>query len=194
MDKITAVLQKWRVRLGHIFTLILLVFAAPDLETDLWILVGGTAVSVAGLGVRLAAAGCISKDETLSRLGPYAYVRNPLYVGSFLMYLGFCIACATPWITAAFLPFFFIVYYATIVREEAFLSEKFGGAYQAFMQEVPRFFPRATPAQRGGGWFSWNQAMANREYEGAVAAIIILGLLWAMAVFQFRPLTMLGVE
>ena len=186
MEKTTAILQKWRVRLGHLFTLVLFFFAQPKLERDIYALLIGTGVSLLGVAVRMAAAGCISKDETLSRRGPYAFTRNPLYVGSFLLYLGFCLACANLWVAIGFLPFFFIVYYATILREEAFLSSKFGEDYAAFMREVPRFFPRLTPAQRGGsGWFSWKQAMKNNEYEGALAGVIVLGILWVMAATGF---------
>lgn len=186
MEKTTAILQKWRVRLGHLFTLVLLFFAHPRHERDLYVLLIGTGVSMLGVAVRMAAAGCISKDQTLSRRGPYAFTRNPLYVGSFLLYLGFCIASANVWITIGFLPFFFIIYYATIFREEAFLTSKFGEDYAAFMREVPRFFPRLTPARRGGpGWFSWQQAMKNHEYEGALAGVIVLGILWVMAAAGF---------
>jgi protein-S-isoprenylcysteine O-methyltransferase Ste14 len=186
MEQITAILQKWRVRLGHIFTLVLFFFAHPKLERDLYALLIGAGVSLAGVAVRMAAAGCISKDETLSRRGPYAFTRNPLYVGSFLLYLGFCIAGANVWITAGFLPFFFIIYYATIFREEAFLSAKFGEDYAAFVRETPRFLPRLTHAKRGGpGWFSWGQAMKNHEYEGALAGVIVLGILWMMAAAGF---------
>ena len=184
MDNLTGTLQKWRVRLGHVFSLAILFFATP---TALLAAIG-TVVTLLGLALRLAAAGCIQKDQVLSRHGPYAYTRNPLYVGSFFMVLGFCVAASNVWVAAAFFPFFFSIYYATIYREEQFLKGKFGEEYAAFCREVPRFFPRPIPAQRGsGGWFSMKQAMANHEYEGAGAALVVLALLWAMALTGFSP-------
>ena len=184
MEKPTILLQKWRVRLGHLFSLVILIFADPTLP----LLAAGTAVTVLGLAVRMAAAGCIQKDRVLSRHGPYAYTRNPLYLGSFFMVLGFCIAAGNVWVLLAFFPFFFSIYYATIYREEQYLKQAFGADYAAFCAEVPRFFPRPTPAVRGGGpWFSWRQAMANHEYEGAGAALVLLAILWAFGLTGFSP-------
>lgn len=172
------------MRLGHLFTLALLFFATPEIG---W-LAAGTVLSLLGLAVRVAAAGCIHKDETLSRSGPYAFVRNPLYVGSFMMYLGFCVASGNVYIVAAFLPFFGVVYFATILREEAFLSEKFGEEFARFKREVPRFLPRVTPAAPlEKGWFGLQQAMKNREYEGMVAAVAVLCILWILGATAFFP-------
>jgi len=186
MEKTMIFLQKWRVKLGHLFTIILLFCAEPPDTSEL---ITGTIIAFAGEAIRIAAAGMIHKDENLSRSGLYAYVRNPLYVGSFLMYLGFCIACGNPWITFAFLPFFSIVYSATVAREEAFLASKFGAEFQRFTAEVPRFFPRPWPARGAGkAKFSWKQAAANKEYEGAIATGAVLLLLWIMGLTGWSPL------
>jgi protein-S-isoprenylcysteine O-methyltransferase Ste14 len=184
MENLTIILQKWRVRLGHMFSLAILLFAQPTVAFA----AAGTAVTILGLAIRMAAAGCIQKDQVLSRHGPYAFTRNPLYLGSFFMVLGFCIAAGNHWVTAVFFPFFLGIYFATIYREEQFLRGRFGNDYARFCAEVPRFFPRLTPAARGGGWFSLRQAMDNREYEGAGAALVILAILWAMALTGFSPL------
>ena len=185
MEKTTAFLQKWRVRLGHLFTLGLLISARPE---RLGLLIG-TIVTLLGLAIRMAAAGCIRKDQSLARTGPYAFTRNPLYLGSFFMMLGFCVACGNLWVAAAFVPFFFLVYYSTIWREERFLSGKFGGAFAAFKAAVPRFLPRLTPADAlEPGWFKWSRAMDNHEYEGAIAALMVLALLWAMNLTNFTLL------
>ena len=170
-------LQKWRVKLGHAFALAILLCAKPELE---W-LVAGSVVAAAGEGLRVYASGIIAKDETLSRAGPYAYTRNPLYFGSFLMSLGLCVASGNVWVIAAFPLFFFPVYYATILREEDFLRGKFGDRFDEFRKSVPRFVPRPWPA-RGAGKadFAWTQVKHNKEYEGFCAAAVILMILWAM--------------
>jgi hypothetical protein len=179
-------LQKRRVRLGHLFAVVVLVFARPRLE----FLIAGTAIALAGEAVRIASAGYILKDKQLSIAGPYAFTRNPLYVGSFFMYLGFCVAASNIYVAAAFPPFFFVVYYATILREEAYLKEAFGADYEKFCSEVPRFFPRPRrPASSGadaGGGFSFAQASKNKEYEAVIAVAVILGALWIMYLLKWH--------
>ena len=184
MEKIQIFLQKWRVRLGHLFGIVLLIFSRPEMR---W-LIAGTAVALAGEAIRIVSAGCIQKDTDLSVSGPYAFTRNPLYLGSFLMYLGFCIAASNGVVLAVFPPFFFIVYYATIFREEAYLSGAFGEKYAKYCSEVPRFFPgiRSSRAEGGALRFSLARAMGNREYEAMIAVVVILGLLWAMGLTGFR--------
>ncbi len=104
------------------------------------------------------------------------------------MYLGLCIAASNLIVTAIYIPFFFVIYYATIYREEAFLGEAFGADYAAYCAETPRFFPRLRLPARNGGGFSFAQSMKNREYEALVAVIILLGALWAMFLTGWRPL------
>jgi len=184
MESITGFLQKWRVRLGHLFAIVVLIFAKPTPR----LLIAGTVVALTGEAIRVISAGCIRKDTALSRSGPYAFTRNPLYVGSFLMYLGLCIAASNLIVTAVYIPFFFVIYYATIFREEAFLREAFGADYAAYCADTPLFYPQLRPPARNGVEFSFSQAMKNREYEAFVAVIILLGVLWAMYLTHWRPL------
>jgi protein-S-isoprenylcysteine O-methyltransferase Ste14 len=178
VEKTQMFLQKWRVRLGHMFGIVVVVFARPHME---WLL-AGTTLALAGEAIRVYSSGCIRKDTALSMAGPYAFTRNPLYVGSFLMYLGFCIAAANWIVLAVYFPFFFITYYATIFREEMFLRGVFKDAYNEYCKAVPRFFPRFRRLQKSadGLDFSFAQVMKNREYEAAIAIVIILALLWVM--------------
>ncbi len=189
MEGLMIFLQKWRVRLGHLFALVMLAVCKPEIE---W-LIAGTIVAFAGEAVRMWSAGTIDKNAVLSRGGPYAYMRNPLYFGSFLMYLGFCIASGNFYVLIAYPFFFFPVYYATIFREEAFLREKFTDEFERFVREVPRFFPR--PFKSKGATtatFALSQMKHNREYEALIAIVIILGAMWAMALLDFAPLHFFG--
>ncbi|HOO55365.1 MAG TPA: isoprenylcysteine carboxylmethyltransferase family protein [bacterium] len=177
MEKITKLLQKWRVRLGHLFGIAVLVFARPELK---WLLVG-TFVSLFGEAIRIISAGYIQKDQELSRTGPYAFTRNPLYVGSFFMYLGLCIAASNWIVLLVYIPFFFIIYYATIFREESYLKEAFKEDYAGFCADVPRFFPIPWKIKYSkGNGFSMALSMKNREYEALIAVCVFLGLMWAM--------------
>ena len=191
MRKVQIFLSRWRVRLGHIFALVLLFFAKPDAVS----LIAGSVLAVIGEMFRVFAAGYIDKDEILSRAGPYAWTRNPLYFGSFVLYLGFCIAGRNPYIIALYFPFFFVVYFSTILLEEKFLTEKFGDEFKSYTASVPRFFPRlnlrtSAPPHLGTSappQFYWEKVMKNREYEGVLGLIIVLILLILEFCFRFSP-------
>jgi protein-S-isoprenylcysteine O-methyltransferase Ste14 len=79
--------------------------------------------------------------------GPFAYVRNPLYVGNILMYLGLGIMSLAlfPYLQIGAIIFFLFQYYFIVKEEERFLREKFGEQYKDFCKHVPAFFPRFTP-------------------------------------------------
>jgi protein-S-isoprenylcysteine O-methyltransferase Ste14 len=78
--------------------------------------------------------------------GPFAYVRNPLYVGNILMYFGLGIMSMAlfPYLQIVAITFFIIQYNFIVKEEEGFLEKKFGNNYQKYLQNVPRFFPRVT--------------------------------------------------
>ncbi len=78
--------------------------------------------------------------------GPFAHVRNPLYVGNILMYLGLGIMSMAlfPYLQIVAILFFILQYDFIVKEEEGFLEKKFGSDYQKFLQNVPRFFPRLT--------------------------------------------------
>jgi protein-S-isoprenylcysteine O-methyltransferase Ste14 len=78
--------------------------------------------------------------------GPFAHVRNPLYVGNILMYLGLGIMSMAlfPYLQIVAILFFIVQYDFIVKEEEGFLEKKFGSDYQKFLQNVPRFFPRLT--------------------------------------------------
>jgi len=78
--------------------------------------------------------------------GPFAYVRNPLYVGNILMYLGLGIMSMSlfPYLQIVAIIFFMIQYQFIVKEEEGFLITKFGNDYKNYLQNVPRFLPRVT--------------------------------------------------
>ena len=91
-----------------------LFFAQPTV----WTLVVGAIVALPGLGLRAWASGHLKKNESLATTGPYAFTRNPLYLGSFIMGLGFTIAAGR-----AFLVLIFIIMilgiYLPVMRVES---------------------------------------------------------------------------
>jgi protein-S-isoprenylcysteine O-methyltransferase Ste14 len=146
----------------------------------------GLAVALAGLLLRGWAAGYLEKGKRLAQDGPYAWVRHPLYAGSFLMALGFCVAgtgagripSAVLW--GVFLFLFVWIYPRRIKQEEESLEKYFGDAWRAFTAGNRRFLPRCSPLRRDKpDAFLWARYLKNREYNAAVgwlagAAVVIV--------------------
>jgi len=134
------------------FLLLMLAFARPTL----WSFLAGALLIVAGEGLRFWGVS-IAGSETrttggvggtyLITNGPFAYVRNPLYVGNMIMYAGVGVMSLAlfPWLTIAAL-LWFVLQYALIVKaEEEYLAERFGAPYAEYCRQVPRFLPRPSP-------------------------------------------------
>jgi protein-S-isoprenylcysteine O-methyltransferase Ste14 len=146
-----------------------------------------------GLALRAAASGTVKKNRELAVTGPYAYTRNPLYLGSMLMAAGFAVALLS-WPLALLLAAgFAIIYIPVIAGEEQFLRDTFPG-FEDYCRRVPRLIPRLTPAkaQHGQavpsdrlaaeptpGCFSFALYLKHREYNAAIgAALLYLSLLY----------------
>lgn len=156
--------MRW-IRLRAVWLLVIpfLWFARPT-----WpLLAAGSLMAAAGLAVRGWAAGVIVKERELTTHGPYAYTRNPLYVGSFLLGLGVTVAGGRWIFVVLFLLFFAVVYRRTMRGEEALLEELFGERYRQYSAAVPRLLPRPTPYREGRAHagFSLERYRRNREWE-----------------------------
>ena len=117
--------------------------------------------------------------------GPYAYSRNPLYLGSLLIGIGFALAARSWWVGIVLIAMFFAIYVPVIRSEEAFLRERFP-EFEAYAKAVPRMIPRITPAFRdqGAGGFSINLYLKHREYNALLgAAAMAAGLIVKMNFF-----------
>jgi protein-S-isoprenylcysteine O-methyltransferase Ste14 len=140
MSNAAAVFARWRVRLGYILAVFVLWFARPTPEC----VAIGAAIGLIGLWLRAYAAGYLHKQEKLTVTGPYAYTRNPLYLGSAILALGVGVATRS-WISAAILLLYFAVVYSVVMRrEEGELLGHHGAAFQAYATTVPLFLPRIT--------------------------------------------------
>src|ERR1700730_6169676 len=131
-----------RVPLGFLFAVAYLWFAHP---TWVSVMTGGLVV-VIGLGIRAAASGHIRKNAQLATTGPYAYTRNPLYLGSIVMAMGFVLAARGMWIGVAALAMFLFIYVPVIQAEEAYLRSAFP-EYEEYSAQVPRLWLRLTSHQ-----------------------------------------------
>ena len=133
---------------------------------------------VPGLWLRGYAAGYVKKNSELTITGPYAHVRNPLYLGSILIAAGFGVALMSVPFAIALLVFFLLIYVPVIASEEAFLRDTFL-EFEWYCARVPRLIPRITPARapdgpRGqNGGFSFALYRKHREYNSAIGATFL---------------------
>lgn len=146
-------------------------------------LASGLVIAGVGLALRGWAAGTIHKNEELTVGGPYAYTRNPLYLGSFLIGLGVTLTSGGWLWPLLFVGLFAVLYSRAIRVEDSRLEELFRDQFDSYRSNVPRFLPRLTPhrADAAGAAFSWGRYMRNREWEaglGFLAAVLLLTAKW----------------
>jgi protein-S-isoprenylcysteine O-methyltransferase Ste14 len=165
-NPLNSILRTCRLRGVWLLILPFFYWATPSLSTLAW----GLGVAGLGLAVRGWAAGHLRKDEELATGGPYAYTRNPLYLGSFLIGVGVTIAGSQPIFLALFAVFFLGIYAAQSRVEAAYLTERFGEPYRVYARRVPLLLPRPwpdrTPMERTR--FRTGRYFQNREWEAAL--------------------------
>lgn len=131
---------------------------------------------VPGLVLRGLASGHVQKDKQLTTSGPYAYTRNPLYVGSLMMAAGFAVAARSWWIVAIMVVMFALIYVPVIAGEEGFLRQTFP-EYEDYARHVPRMFPRLTPYGSQQSSYSSARYWKHREYEASIGCAVMLAIL-----------------
>lgn len=165
--------QKTRVPAGTVLGIVFLLLMHPSIQS-LWI---GGALALGGALLRLWAAGHIEKGRVLTQGGPYAFTRNPLYLGSFFMALGIVIAGQGYWLLPAFAAFFAGFYYPVMKAEEQELLQAHGDSFLEYSARVPMFIPRFRKADPGASVFLWSRVLRNREHHTMTGLIIALSLL-----------------
>jgi len=176
-------IQRWRVPLGFLCAAVFLILAKPTRTA----LLAGACVSLLGLAIRAWAAGHIRKNAELAMSGPYAFTRNPLYFGSFLLGLGFTIASGQLVLGLLFVALFLGIYFPVMRVEASTLAELFGNNYEAYKRSVPLFFPRLTPFRDGDSRpvrFDSSLYFRYREYRAALGLVIAWGLLLIKSYYQ----------
>jgi protein-S-isoprenylcysteine O-methyltransferase Ste14 len=162
--RLAETLARRRVTLGFVCGGIAAWLARPT-QTSLAI---GFVVAAIGEGLRIWAAGHLEKGREVTMTGPYRVTRHPLYLGSTIMGLGLAIAAHSVVVAILVLGYLGITLAAAISREEAHLTEKFGGAYPAYRNGVARAAARR---------FSLRRAARNREYRALIGFLVAFALL-----------------
>jgi protein-S-isoprenylcysteine O-methyltransferase Ste14 len=164
-----------RVPSGFLLVAAFAWFSRPAPHSLLW----GLPVSLLGLTLRGWAAGCLAKNQVLATGGPFAYTRNPLYLGTLLVAAGLAVASRSVGLGLLFTAVFLLVYLPVIQLEEQHLRTLFP-AYAGYAAGVPALWPRwpRGPA-RSGHPFQWQLYLKNREYQAAAGlAAGMLFLVW----------------
>jgi protein-S-isoprenylcysteine O-methyltransferase Ste14 len=137
---------------------------------------------LAGLAVRTWAAGTLRKRRELATTGPYAWIRHPLYFGSFLMMVGFGTLVQDPitlWVVAGPVAW---LYWQAVKSEEQQIAKLFPTEWPSYTTAVPRFFPRRLMWPRFADW-SFAQWVGNSEYQAWLGtAIALVGIkVWQLS-------------
>lgn len=170
-------LTKPRFLIMYPFGLFIIMFGQCDdrsLRAGIWFI-------IAGILLRLHANGYAIKTDSLTTSGPYAFVRNPLYLGSAWIFWGIIIMLKLGY--PGFVLFFIWlgVYWKTIKCEEALLTAKYGKLYLDYKSKVPSFFPAFSPYLNGIKWkFSIERLIQSKEYK------ISFWILIMVSFFYFR--------
>jgi protein-S-isoprenylcysteine O-methyltransferase Ste14 len=177
----------WRLVLCYIGILILIYFSEPTpVAAGL-----GLVFVAAGQLLRVWAAGHLVKNKRLTTTGPYAYVKNPLYLGAITIVMGFCIVGMPPWnlqptwrdprliLYLVFLAAFFLYYMPRKMKIEGDrLRAIYGDDYARYDKSVPDMLPRLTPYRSGDGTrWSWAQTVDNSEHGTIMSLGVGLALI-----------------
>ena len=139
--------KKLRTKVGLVLVIIcvadgLILWEPPfDLvRLNAWLVLGGVLI-LAGVGLRIAALGCLQKKDTLATAGVYSLCRHPLYLGSMAVTYGFCFLL-DDWVNYVVATLYFLVFYSlTIIWEEVRLAERFGEAHRQYAEQTPLLLP-----------------------------------------------------
>jgi protein-S-isoprenylcysteine O-methyltransferase Ste14 len=172
MAEWSRIARRIRVPLGFAFAVLYFWLARPTWR----FLALGAILIVPGLLIRALASGHVRKNEALAISGPYAYTRNPLYLGSLLMGIGFAVTARSWWVGIALIIMFFAIYLPVIRDEEAFLRTKFP-EFEEYARRVPRILPRLmadSRAKETAGGFSFELYKKHREHNALLGTLAML--------------------
>jgi protein-S-isoprenylcysteine O-methyltransferase Ste14 len=177
------IIYRWRVRISLLFVILAVVFSKPEL----WSLLVGIGLTLAGLLLRTWASGHLEKERELIVTGPYRFTRNPLYLGNLLIGIGVVVGAQSLWILALSLVLFLIFYPVVVYTEKQKMEKLFPEEYAIYKEKVPLFFPALRPSLKGQNIrFQWSQYKQNREYRALIGSAIFWIIITAKFLLDLR--------
>ena len=167
-----------RVFCGFIMVAAFAWFSHPDARSLAW----GLPVSALGLALRAWATGHVAKNLRLAQSGPYAYVRNPLYLGTLIVAAGFAVASRQWGLGVLFAAVFVLIYLPAIELEEQHLRKLFP-EFAAYAERVPALWPTLKPLG-SPEHFRWSLYFRNREYQAFIGFLLGAAYLIVRAVLD----------
>lgn len=138
-----------------------------------------TVIVAIGEALRIWAAGHLQKEKILTTGGPYRFIRNPLYLGSFLIAVGFCLLANSIWIWVMVAAYFGLCYLPVIRFEEEILASKFPLEFSHYRVAVPALIPTIHLYNVKSTQFSMRRVIQNKEYNAVLGILIVYVLLIA---------------
>lgn len=179
---------KTRIGMAWLFAVALLWFARTTPQTP------GILICFIGATIRFWASGYLRKDSRPAVGGPYAWTRNPLYLGTYLMAVGVAASIENWPLLGVTSVVFAVVYHFIILDEEVKLHGLFGAPYKRYCELVPRFFPRLWPIgaapkdalsdvnpEPAHRTYDWALSKQNKAFEAYVSFVALIGLVWICA-------------
>ena len=157
----------------YLALIFLVIYARPVLAGY----IPGLLLIFLGEGIRIWAAGHLKKTKEVTTTGPYAYVKNPLYLGTFLILVGVCLMAMNFYLLGVGL-LVFLIYYVPFKkkREGQRLFERFGQDWVDYDRAVPDYLPRFS-RYAGRGSFRWDWNCFHQNSEGGTLLAVTLGVI-----------------
>ena len=178
MAEWSSIARRIRVPLGFAFAAFYVWIAHPSWTS----IAAGTLIALPGILLRALASGHVKKNQELTTTGPYAYTRNPLYLGSLVMAIGFALAARSTWVLLLIVLMFFVIYLPVIRAEEVFLRRTFPN-FEDYAHNVPRLLPRGRAFRQAVDSFSWQLYWQHREYNAVLGTAALMAALVAKLVW-----------
>ena len=183
--------MKKRILVSQVIALAVIILAKP---ASWELFAAGVCVMALGQLIRVLASSAIVKSKTLTVTGPYAAVRNPLYLGTAFMVLGLLISLSNPqaplrtalvWLVTAVS--FALIYRVQIKAEEEFLLETYGAEFEEYRRRVNVILPRPAAVSEffNRGAYSWEVFRRNKEWRGFLGMAVAAGIVAARIKYGF---------
>ena len=171
------ILVRSRIFLGIIFVIVIFIYGRPD---PYFI---ALAVSLFGELIQMWASSSLEKNKVLTVRGPYSLIRNPMYIGRFLVILGGIILLKNIYVILLYVFLFYFYMVNRVKREESHLREIFGAAYQEYCSQVNRFIPNFRIYEKGDPlFFRFHLLLRNNEHLNflSILSFYLVFYVWSL--------------